>query len=112
MQGWTDERARSVLRAVFAAAVAAADPRRILADHLPSRPKGRVRVVGAGKSAAVMAAAVEEAWGEVDGVVVTRDGHAVPTRRIEVLEASHPVPDARSEAAARRILGAVGGLGA
>ncbi len=112
MQGWTDERARAALRDVFSAAVAAADPRRILPQHLPPRPKGRVRVVGAGKSAAAMAAAVEEVWGDIDGVVVTRDGHAVPTRRIEVLEASHPVPDARCEEAARRILGAVRGLGA
>ena len=68
--------------------------------HLPDKPRGRCVVVGAGKSAALMAAALEEAWPDValDGVVVTRYGHAVPTRRIEVIEASHPVPDANSEA--------------
>jgi len=72
-----------------------------------------VLVLGAGKSAAVMAAAVEAAWPDVplSGLVVTRYGHAAPTRRIEVAEASHPVPDAAGEAAARRILAlARGGL--
>jgi len=70
-------------------------------------------VVGAGKSAAVMAAALEQAWPDVplEGVVVTRYGHSVATRRIAVLESSHPVPDANGEAAARRILAAVQGLG-
>ncbi|HYZ61011.1 MAG TPA: glycerate kinase, partial [Acetobacteraceae bacterium] len=70
-------------------------------------------VVGAGKSAAVMAEAVETAWPDValTGVVVTRYDHAVPTRRIEVIEASHPVPDANSERGARRVLEAVQGLG-
>ena len=96
---WDDARARSVLRAVFDAAVAAADPRVVLARHLPEKPRGRSIVVGAGKSAAVMAAALEDAWPEVplSGVVVTRYGHSVPTRRIEVLESSHPVPDANGE---------------
>lgn len=106
--------ARNSLQAMFRAAVAAADPAVVLARHLPEPPKtGRVVVVGAGKSAAAMARAVEAAWPEValSGVVVTRDGHAVPCRRIEVLEAAHPVPDARSAAAAGRILAAVGGLG-
>lgn len=111
---WDDTRARAALRAVFDAAVAAADPSVMLARHLPSRPAGRCVVVGAGKSAALMAAALEAAWPDValGGVVVTRYGHAAPTRRIEVIEASHPVPDANSERAARRILGAVQGLGA
>ena len=112
--GWDEGRARSTLRALFDAAVAAADPRVVLARHLPERPRGRCVVVGAGKSAAVMAAALEEAWPDValSGVVVTRYGHAVPTRRILVLESSHPVPDASGEAAAARILDAVRGLGA
>jgi hydroxypyruvate reductase len=98
---------------MFDAAVAAADPRVVLPPHLPPPPGGRCVVVGAGKATATMAAAVEAAWPDVplEGVVVTREGHAVPTRRIEVLEASHPVPDARGEAAARRILAAVQGLG-
>jgi hydroxypyruvate reductase len=110
--GWDDHRARAALRAIFDAAVAAADPRVVLAAHLPEPPKGRCIVVGAGKSAAVMAAAVEAAWPDVplSGVVVTRYQHAVPTRRIEVIEASHPVPDPNSERAARTILAAVRGM--
>jgi len=109
---WTDEAARAALRTMFDAAVASADPRVVLARHLPARPKGRVVVVGAGKSAAVMAAAVEAAWPDatLSGVVVTRYGHGHPTARVEVLEASHPVPDAAGAAAARRILDAVAGL--
>jgi len=109
-----DRAARAGLRAIFAAAVASADPRRILPAHLPPLPSGRVVVVGAGKSAALMAATVEAAWPEapLSGLVVTRYGHAVPTRRIEVVEASHPVPDAAGEQAARRILAAVRGLSA
>jgi hydroxypyruvate reductase len=108
-----DGRARQVLRALFDAAVAAADPRVVLAAHLPPKPdKGRVIVVGGGKSAAVMAAALEDAWPDValKGVVVTRYGHAVPTKTIEVIEASHPVPDANSERGAQRLLGQVTGL--
>ncbi len=110
---WDDARARSALRAAFDAAIAAADPRRVLPLHLPTPPRGRCVVVGAGKSAALMAAALEEAWPDLPlaGVVVTRYGHAVPTRRIAVLESSHPVPDAAGEAAARRILAAAQGLG-
>ncbi len=110
---WDDSSARALLRALFDAAVAAADPRRVLAAHLPPRPRGRCVVVGGGKSAAVMAAALEDAWPDVPltGAVVTRYGHAVPTRRIEVIEASHPVPDAAGEAGARRLLDLVRGLG-
>ena len=109
---FTDNTARAALKTLFGAAVASADPRVVLARHLPERPKWRVVVVGAGKSAAVMAAAVEAAWPDVplSGVVVTRYGHGHPTSRIEVLEASHPVPDAAGAAGARRILDAVAGL--
>jgi hydroxypyruvate reductase len=110
--GWGDEKARGVLRAMFGAAIASADPDQVLAAHLPPRPAGRVVVVGAGKSAASMAAALEAAWPGVEGVVVTRDGHGCPTRRIRVLEASHPVPDARSHEAGRQIMAEVQGLGA
>jgi hydroxypyruvate reductase len=83
-----------------------------LAQHLPAPVSGRNIVIGAGKAAASMAAALETAWGEADyhGVVVTRYGHKTPTRKIEVLESSHPVPDANSEAAARKILAAVQNL--
>ncbi|HTX56679.1 MAG TPA: glycerate kinase [Candidatus Acidoferrales bacterium] len=104
---------RAALRAVFDAAVEAADPRRVVAAHLPDPPKsGRVVVVGAGKAAAAMAAALEEAWPDVPlaGAVVTRYGHAVPTRRIEVMEAAHPLPDANSGRAAERMLELVRGL--
>lgn len=104
---------RDFLLRLFSAAVDSANPAKTVARHLPDPPRGRVVVVGAGKSAAAMARAVEEAWPGVDlsGVVVTRYGHAVPTRRIEVIEAAHPVPDRNGAQAARRILDAVGGLG-
>jgi glycerate 2-kinase len=111
---WDDQRARSLLRQLFDTAVAAADPRKVLAGCLPEKPRqGRVIVVGGGKSAAVMAAALEDAWPDValEGTVVTRYGHAVPTRRIEVIEASHPVPDANSQRGALRLLERVRGLG-
>jgi glycerate 2-kinase len=110
---WNDTRARTALRAIFDAAVAAADPRLTLAAHLPPKPRGRCVVVGAGKASALMAAALEAAWPDValSGLVVTRYGHAVPTARIEVMESSHPVPDANSEIAARRMLDCVRGLG-
>jgi len=109
---WDDAHARKMLREVFDAAVAAADPRVMLKDHLPELPKGRVVVIGCGKSAASMAASLEAAWPDVDltGLVVTRYSHEVPTRRIEVMQSSHPVPDANSEIAAQRMLAAVQGL--
>ena len=102
---------RAFFTALFDAAVAAADPRRTVRDFLPARPKGRTVVIGAGKGSARMAAALEDAWdGPLEGVVVTRYGYAAPCRRIEVLEAAHPVPDAAGLAAARRLLSAVAGL--
>ncbi len=110
---WTDDRARIVLRRLFDAAVATADPRPVVLRHLPEKPKGRCIVVGAGKASAAMAAALDATWPDVElsGVVVTRYGHAVPVGRIEIVEAAHPVPDANSEMAARRCLAAVRGLG-
>ncbi len=109
---WTDALARRTLRRVFDAAVASADPRMAVRRHLPAKPKGRCVVVGAGKASAAMAAALDAAWPDVDvsGVVVTRYGHAVPAGRIRIIEASHPVPDAASETAARTILDTVRGL--
>ncbi|MBI2254809.1 MAG: glycerate kinase [Proteobacteria bacterium] len=96
---------------MFGAAIGAVDPLKILARHLPARPKGRVIVVGAGKAAASMAKAVEAAWeGDIDGLVVTRYQHGLPCRAIEVVEAAHPVPDAQGQEAARRILKKVEGL--
>ena len=103
--------AASLMRVMFDAAVAAASPARCVPPHLPDPPPGRMVVVGAGKAAAAMARVVDDRWpGCLEGLVVTRDGHGVPCRRIEVLEAAHPVPDARGEQAARRILAAVSGL--
>ena len=108
---------RALLRELFDAAVAAADPAHCLPAWLPELPdaaRGRTVIVGAGKAAAAMAAAVESHWrGDPDrlsGVVVTRYGHGAPTRRIEVVEASHPAPDAAGQAAAARILESVRGL--
>ncbi len=99
----------ALLRGLFDAALRAADPRVVLPPALPEKPAGRCVVVGAGKAAALMAQVVDAAWPDValSGLVVTRYGHAVPAGRIEVLEAGHPVPDAASEHAARRILSAV-----
>ncbi len=106
------ETARSALRAMFDAAVQAALPGHILPGNLPDRPKGRTVVVGAGKASAAMARCLEQHWdGPLEGLVVTRYGHAVPCQRIEIVEAAHPVPDAAGEAAAARILERVGGLG-
>jgi hydroxypyruvate reductase len=103
---------RGVLRRLFDAALGAADPARCVPAHLPPPPSGRTVVVGAGKAAAAMARAVEEAWpGPLSGLVVTRYGHGLPCRRIEVVEAAHPVPDAAGQQAAARILELVRGLG-
>lgn len=105
---------RQLLIDSFHAAVAAADPLRIVAAHLPSPPRGRTLVIGAGKAAASMARATELAWpadAELSGLVVTRYGHGMPTERITVLEAGHPYPDAAGEQAAQDILRAVQELG-
>ena len=95
-----------LLRAAFDAAVAAADPQHVLAKHLPAPPRGKVVVVGAGKAAASMAVAVERAWPQtaLEGLVITRYAHGLPTQRIRVVEAGHPVPDEAGEQAARAIL--------
>ncbi|MBW8328100.1 MAG: glycerate kinase [Thiobacillus sp.] len=98
----------------FRAAVAAADPAIILPPHLPAPPRGRTLVVGGGKAAASMAAAVEAHWPDaapLSGLVVTRYQHGLPTRHIEVVEASHPLPDGRGEEAALRMLEMAGQLG-
>jgi len=94
-----------LLRLMFDAAVASAQPAHCLAAHLPPPPKGRLIVLGAGKASAAMARAVEDAWsGPLEGLVVTRYGYGVPCSRIEIVEAAHPVPDAAGLAAAERIL--------
>jgi glycerate 2-kinase len=99
------------LRRLFDRAVAAADPMRSLAQHLPARPAGRVVVVGAGKASARMAEAVEAVWGPCEGLVITRYGHARACRGIEIVEAAHPVPDAAGMAATGRMLALLEGLG-
>ncbi len=105
------EEPRILLRSLFDAAIAAADPARVLAHYLPPPPKGRTIVIGAGKAAAAMAAAFEAAWpADYSGLVVTRYGYRVPTKKIEVIEAAHPVPDAAGLDAARKILARVEGL--
>ncbi len=132
---------RRTLLDLFAAAVAAADPARCVPPHLPPPPRGRALVIGGGKAAAAMAKTLEDNWPEcwpdgdpadeppdaqpsrfafpavslmmtqVEGLVVTRYGHAVACDRIEVVEAAHPVPDAAGREAARRMLSMVGDLG-
>jgi glycerate 2-kinase len=106
---------RQLLRDMFAAAIAAASPDKAVPANLPPPPAGRTVVVGAGKAAASMARAVEAHWPAdkpLAGLVVTRYGHGLgPLKRIEVVEAAHPIPDAAGEMAARRILDLVKGLG-
>lgn len=99
------------LRSLFQAAFDAANPDLCVPANLPPPPKGRTRVVGAGKAAASMALALEKHWpGELSGLVVTRYGHGAPCSRIEVIEAAHPVPDEAGQRAAQRILQSVQGL--
>ena len=93
-----------LLRQLFDAAVAAADPARAVVAALPAVPAGRTLVMGVGKAAAAMAAAVEARWPKpLEGLVITRYGHAVPTSRIAVIEAGHPIPDAAGFEGARRM---------
>ena len=106
---------RELLLESFQAALAAADPAHILPPYLPEPPRGRTLVVGGGKAAASMAAAVEAHWpadAPLSGLVVTRYQHGLTSpRRIEIVEASHPLPDGRGEEAALRMLEMVGQLG-
>jgi glycerate 2-kinase len=105
---------RRLLLDSFLAAVGAADPLRIVAAHLPAPPRGRTLAVGAGKAAASMARAVELAWpaeATLSGQVITRYAHGMPTTRLTVVEAGHPVPDEAGEAAAERILAQAAELG-
>ena len=107
------ESPKELLKKMFDAAVEAAQPRHCIPRFLPEKPKGRLIVIGAGKASAAMAKAFEEAWPHaLSGVVLTRYGYQLPCQRIEILEASHPVPDAAGLAASHRILAAVKGLSA
>ncbi|WP_404934505.1 glycerate kinase [Nitratireductor sp. L15S-10] len=103
---------KALFTTLFEAAVSAADPSRTIRKCLPPKPKGRTIVVGAGKGAAQMAAALEEVWdGPLEGTVVTRYGYGAPTRMVEVLEAAHPVPDEAGLSGAKRLMDSVTGLG-
>ncbi|MGK5020791.1 glycerate kinase type-2 family protein [Janthinobacterium lividum] len=102
---------RALLQAMFHAAIAAAQPSHCVPPHLPPAPKGRLIVIGAGKASAAMAQAVEQHWpGPLSGLVVTRYGYAVACERIDIVEASHPVPDAAGMQAAQRMLDLVANL--
>lgn len=102
---------RNILLDLFHAAVAAAQPATRLPAALQAPPRGRTVVIGAGKASAEMAAQLEAVWpGPLQGVVVTRYGHAVPCRHIRVLEAGHPIPDQNSIEAARAIRSQLAGL--
>ena len=103
---------RSLLDALFAHAVAKAQPALAVRLNLPAKPRGRTIVIGAGKASAQMAQAFEAAWdGPLSGLVVTRYGYGVACEQIEIVEAAHPVPDEAGFLAARRIMEAVSGLG-
>ncbi len=106
---------RALLLSSFHAAVAAADPARVMAAAMPAPPRGRTLVVGAGKAAASMALAFEQNWpagAPLDGLVITRYRHGLLTNRIKVVEAGHPVPDEAGETAAREVLRRARTLGA
>ena len=102
---------RRFLRSLLDVAIGAADPAFCLPPFLPPPPEGRTIVIGAGKAGAAMAAAVEAHMpGPLSGLVITRYGHAVPCRRIEIIEAAHPVPDERGRDASRRLASMVENL--
>ena len=109
----TSPEPRELLRALFDAAIARAQPARCLPAYLPAPPKGRLIVIGAGKASAEMARVVEtHCSGPLEGLVVTRYGYAVACERIEIVEAAHPVPDEAGVRAARRMLERVSNLSA
>lgn len=100
-----DLNAETVLRRLFDAALESALPDGKFDGILPERPRGRTIVLGAGKASARMARAFEDAWGSpVEGLVVTRYGHSVPTRHVTIVEAAHPVPDEAGLKATRDIV--------
>ncbi len=124
-------RYEDLLRKLFDAAVAAAQPSKIIGSYLPEKPVGRTIVVGAGKASAAMAVALEKHWFEnsrdktdqhkannhepffdsgLEGLVVVPYGSMLPCQSIKIVEANHPVPDNAGEAASRKILDLVSGL--
>lgn len=106
---------RRFLRQLFDHAVLAANPQYLMEKFLPHKPKGRTIVIGAGKGAAQMAQTLEKLWdkagyGPLQGIVVTCYGHGVETRTIDILEASHPLPDENGLNAAKKLVELVDGL--
>ncbi len=102
---------RILLRQMFEAAIASAQPALCLPPHLPEPPKGRLIVIGAGKASAEMARVVEDHWpGPLSGVVVTRYGYGADCKRIRIIQAAHPTPDDMSVAGAKAVLAEVAGL--
>ena len=113
--------ALALLRSLFDAAIAAAQPELCVPPHLPTRAEmgsGRLIVIGAGKASAAMARALEDHYQKndpellqrIEGLVVTRYGYGIACSHIEIVEAAHPVPDAAGLAAATRMLELVQGL--
>ena len=99
------------MRNLFDAAVAAADPMRVVPPNLPDPPTGRTVVIAAGKAAAAMARAVEDHWdGPISGIAVTRYGHGVNCDFVDVVEADHPMPDSAGQDAAMRARDLAAGL--
>lgn len=89
----------------FETVVSASHPDFCMQRFIPDPPKGRLIVIGAGKATAAMAVAFENAYkGDIEGVIVTRYGHALPTRKIKIIEAAHPVPDLAGQNAVREIM--------
>ena len=101
----------NLLSQMFDAVVDRAHPNVCLPNHLPLPPKGRTIVVGAGKASAAMAKAFEQNWnGYIEGLVITRYGHSVETNQIEIVEASHPIPNSGGYMATKRILEMISSL--
>lgn len=105
------EKQIQLMKAMFNAAVRQALPLNTMPAHMPKPPRGRTIVVGAGKASAAMAQVFEQNWqAPLEGLIVTRYGHGVPCTKIEIVEASHPVPDDAGTKAAARMLQMVQGL--
>lgn len=103
---------KAILRSLFEAAVDAANPQAAVARNLPSRPRGRTVVIGAGKAAVPMAKAVEDNWdGPLEGFVIAPHGYAHDLKRLGLVHGRHPVPDESSFAAAEKALALAQTLG-
>lgn len=103
---------RKLLLESFDHVIQSAHPDHCISKHIPKPPKGRLIVIGAGKASAAMAAAFEDAYsGPMEGLVITRYGHAVPTRHIRIIEAAHPVPDETGQKAVGELIDLLQGAG-